>query len=745
MIRPIAYTLSIMLGIVLTTLAQQPTSPKVGLTLSGGGAKGLAHIGILKALDSAGVKVDFVTGTSMGSIVGSLYAIGYSGKEIEEIARNIDWKLILSNQIDLRAVSMEEKEEYGKYTLEIPFEDWKFRVPTGALESQELWLKLSELYFPVYAIKDFDNFHRPFRAVATDVATGEPIVLDQGELITAIRASMAIPGLFTAIEINGKRLVDGGVVRNLPVTEAKQMGADFIIASNVSEGMKVKENLTNPIQILSQIAFFKESEDNKKQVAMSDLYINHPLDPFSTGSFDKAQAIIDSGIVLGNRLYPRFKQLADSLNALRGSPTGPTWSGFRPDSVFIVSSKAEGLDLETNKAFLKGLNFENERWYTAPQISNLIRRSFGNLNYERIRYRFYPVGELKANITFSVKESPATRVKLAIHQNTFSGLSLIANMTTRNFVPNSRSYITLNLGENRRIRMEHLQFLGRPKKIALVTRIQSENFEVTRYDQFKASGLYKLNNFRWDGKIQSGSQRKINFGVGTRYEQVQRTQAIQSAVGVEGKNRFFTTFGFIRANTLDNNEYPEGGIRMTFELGRIYAQDQTIQLYNAGIEVPTPPHLLPSEKDFTQGYLHAEWFRPISSSLTFLGMFQAGFTFGQRQNIFNAFYIGGINRLYRNQIVFPGLPDYSTQANNVAAIQVGLRRKLSGSLYLMARSNLLIHDYIPLETNVLEKKWISGHALTLAYNSLVGPVELSVQYSEKTKTLEPYINLGFSF
>src|SRR5690606_41747588 len=136
--------------IPLLNYSQTRERPEIGLVLSGGGAKGLAHIGILKALDSAGINVDYITGTSMGGIVGSLYAIGYSGNDIEKILQEVDWDILLSNQSSLRAIVMEEKDEYNKYAVELPWSEGKFRLPTGLIESQELWLTFAELYFSVY-------------------------------------------------------------------------------------------------------------------------------------------------------------------------------------------------------------------------------------------------------------------------------------------------------------------------------------------------------------------------------------------------------------------------------------------------------------------------------------------------------------------------------------------------------------------------------------------------------------------
>ena len=191
--------------------------PSIGITLSGGGAKGLAHVGILKAIDSAGLKIDYVTGTSMGSIIGALYASGYSGDSIEKIGRDMDWDMLLSNSSSLRSFSMQEKEDYSKYAVELPWVDKTLRLPSGVLESQELWLRFNELFFPVHQIKDFSKFPRSFQCIATDVATGDIVVLDSGEIVQAARASMAIPSIFTAVNYKNRKLVDGGIVRNFPV------------------------------------------------------------------------------------------------------------------------------------------------------------------------------------------------------------------------------------------------------------------------------------------------------------------------------------------------------------------------------------------------------------------------------------------------------------------------------------------------------------------------------------------------
>jgi NTE family protein len=161
--------------------------------------------------------------------VGGLYSAGYSGADIERVARAINWDILLTNTISMKSYIMEEKSEYGKYAAELPFNKNKISLPAGFLESQELWLKLEELFFPVQSVTDFDRLSIPFRCIGTDLRTGKAYVFSQGNIVQAIRASMAIPGVFSPVDIDGSRFVDGGVVRNFPVKDAIAMGAQYTI------------------------------------------------------------------------------------------------------------------------------------------------------------------------------------------------------------------------------------------------------------------------------------------------------------------------------------------------------------------------------------------------------------------------------------------------------------------------------------------------------------------------------------
>jgi NTE family protein len=332
--------------------------PKIGLTLSGGGAKGLAHVGIMKALDSAGLHVDYVTGTSMGSVVGGLYAAGYSGNEIEKIARKIDWDLLFTNRASLRSFIIEEKEQYQRYAVELPWVNQKFRL-AGVLESQELWLKFSELFFPVYAIKDFSKMPKGFQCIGANISSGDAVVLKSGEIVSAVRASMAIPSVFKPVELDSIKLVDGGIVRNFPVKEVINMGANFVIGSNVSGDLMVTEQINNIFDIVTQISTFREDIDNKMQQKLCNVYVFHPLKGFGTSSFSSTDEIIRQGTETGMKLYPYFKKMADSLNAIYGVQDIKEFK--RPDSVLISDYEVRGLKATTANFFFQRNQIEKDK------------------------------------------------------------------------------------------------------------------------------------------------------------------------------------------------------------------------------------------------------------------------------------------------------------------------------------------------------------------------------------------------
>lgn len=725
----------------------QSARPKIGLTLSGGGAKGLAHIGILKAIDSAGLKVDYITGTSMGAIIGSLYAVGYSGDSLLAITREINWDVLLRNGADVRSLFMEEKEESSKYVVELPWINRRFQLSTGLLEAQELWIKFSELYFPVYTIKDFNKFSIPFQCVSTDVGSGNAVVMKQGEIITAIRSSMAIPSVFTAVDYDSLRLVDGGIVRNFPVKDVRDMGANFVIGSNVATGLLPSDKVRNVFQILMQVAFFRESEDSRREIPLTDIYVPINMDDFNMGSFSDAEAIIQKGLEEGRKLYPRLKQLADSLNAIYGTVTPEQVRLPKVDSVRISSFSVTGLSKTTRAFFVNTVDFHTGETYSPKQLAKMVRQAFGSRYYKSVTYSLQPKSDGSAHIEFKVLENPFTFAKMGLHYSRFSGIGLIGNFTTRNLLTsNSRSLVSINLGESFRLRAEHLQYIGRLKNFSFTVRTQFDRFDFIAYEEFKESGVYKQNFWEVNEKFQySTSKRDLSIGLGHRFEWLKYNPTISPDLAFKGRSQFNTFYTFLQHHTLDRNIFPTRGVRVEAEAGHILRQSLKISFQQNNQPLPDPDSIQASSNAFNYVTLNAEMYAPLSNKWVGFLHAQSGLNFNYNRNIMNEFVIGGMVRFFRRQVLFAGLQEGTVYSAGYASLQGGLRRNIFPNAYLTGRANLLLNNLVSKSEFFGGRDVYTGYALTFSYNFALGPLEMSLMYSDQTGKVQTFINIGIPF
>lgn len=290
-----------------------PNRPCVGLVLGGGGARGAAHIGVLRELERQRVPVCVLTGTSMGAIVGALYATGRTPDQIEAILRGIDWRDIFRDDPPRPELPMRRKDAQLNYRLELEagLKQGGLVLPTGAVQGQKLGLLLRTLFGG--AGQDFDALPIPFRAVAADIVNGEAVVPDEGDLAAVVRASMAVPAIFSPTEIDGRLLVDGGLVDNVPVTLARRMGATHVIAVDVGSPLFTREQLANPGDIAFQMVSVLMRERTERELATlapGDVLIRPALGDFSAADFVNAPGIIPAGEAAASGMAPDLAALA---------------------------------------------------------------------------------------------------------------------------------------------------------------------------------------------------------------------------------------------------------------------------------------------------------------------------------------------------------------------------------------------------------------------------------------------------
>lgn len=305
----------------LATLADQ-AHPRIGLVLSGGAARGLAHIGVLRALEEQGVHIDAIAGTSMGAVIGGLYASGYSVDELEKLALAIDWRQALSDAPLRDDVPFRRKQDDRDFLVKqkLSFrDDGSLGLPLGVIQGQNLALLLESLLVHTSDTRDFDRLAIPFRAVATDISTGEKVVFRKGHLPQAIRASMSIPAVFAPVEVDGQLLVDGGMVDNIPVDVAREMGVDLVITVDIGTPLRGRKELLTVVDVLNQSVTLMTRRNSEAQLATlgpDDILVQPPLAGFSATDFGRARQMIDAGYraatILKNRFAPWHASMAST-------------------------------------------------------------------------------------------------------------------------------------------------------------------------------------------------------------------------------------------------------------------------------------------------------------------------------------------------------------------------------------------------------------------------------------------------
>ena len=428
-LKKLLFTLLILLIVTLPGYMSQ--RPQIGLVLSGGGAKGLAHIGTLKLLDELEIPIDCIVGTSIGGILGALYAIGYSGNEIENIVDNLDWNELFTDQPARSLLSYFEKKEDGKFQIDLGLKKWMPTAPTGMIHGQKLSLLFANLVSSYAGVRDFDHLPIPFRCLAVDLVSGQQVILKQGSLAKAMRATMSIPTLFSPVDWEEKLLVDGGILNNLPVDVAKEMGADIVIAVDLGVPLKNRLQLDTADKILSQTISIVETNQKIKNKEQADILINPELQGMGSMDFffpDKLEKIKKRGKAAAGSSLPQLQELKRRYALLR-SPHQQDNLILKPviSSINIVGNK-----LQPAHHIVHFLGLKPGDQFKSEDINNRIMKLYGLGYFKNIRYDIFPDGANQISLRIEVKELPLNKIRFGLKYNNLHKLVAITGLHLTN-------------------------------------------------------------------------------------------------------------------------------------------------------------------------------------------------------------------------------------------------------------------------------------------------------------------------
>ncbi|MDR2129992.1 MAG: patatin-like phospholipase family protein [Odoribacteraceae bacterium] len=710
---------------------------KVGLVLSGGGAKGMAHIGVLKVLEEAGIPVDVIVGTSMGAIVGGLYAIGYDAPALDSIARlDRDWMFLLSDKVYRHDQPFPEKEKMEKYLVSMPVWRRAFQVPPGFVSGQNIYNLFMDLTIGYHDSTRFDRLPVPFACVASNLVNGQEVVLDRGSLALAMRASMAMPGIFAPVIHDGMVLADGGISNNLPADVALALGADVLIGVDVQSRLKEGNELESIIGIVNQLISFLGLQKYEENVRLLDLHLCPDVSSYpATGFSPEAIAgLIERGEAAARGRWKELQQLKREI-----------FEGASPDEVAPVKERRRARDrsgIRVNRVVFEGCDARDERWLraiarvkpgaaiTREDIHRAIARLYGTGNFARVDFRLS--GDPFPDLIFSMEGKPASSLDVGFRFDSEEMAAILLNTTlARARLRGSRLSLTGRLSVNPYVTLDYS--LGNTFLHRLGLSYTFKYNDLSFYNKGIKSDNVSFRYHRADARFSNLWLKNFNLQAGARYEYYDyrtRLSVHHPGDSVEVKPEgLFSYYLQARVETFDKRYYPTRG----FSLRLLYALC-TDNLYSYG---KGPP--------FSVLEFACEPVISLTRRVKMLPALYGRVLIGDKVAGSMTNYAGGMvfGRYFSWQIPFAGIQRLEPVEKAVVVARLQLRYRLGIKHYLSLVGNHLVQDNHLFDLPGGHS--MTGGALGYSYDSMIGPLGVDFTYSGWTRRVGAYFNIGYYF
>ena len=710
---------------------ENPKRPKIGLVLSGGGAKGLAHIGVLKVIDSLNIKIDYISGTSIGAIIGGLYASGYSGKELEYLFTQMDVDKLIQDYLPRSSKGFNQKRNDELYFLSLPVKNLKISSPTGLSKGMYNFNTFSKLLHHVRAVTDFSKLPIPFLCVATDIETGEEVFLKKGVLAQAIIASGAIPTIFNPIELDGKLLVDGGVKNNYPIEELKKLGIDIVIGVDVQDDLKKQKDLQSITNVLLQISNFNTIDDMKEKTLLTDFYIRPDVKEFAILSFDKGIQIIKKGeeaSVKGLESF-KFTKSKDSLEKLKINSI---------DSLDIKNIELNELKNYTRAYVLGKLNLKQNQKIPFSNFEKGINSLNATDNFSSILYGF----DEENNIKFTIKENNQnTFIKFAAHFDELYKTGLLINITHKKlFSKNDFASIDVILGDNFRYNLDYYIDNGFYWSFGFNSRLNAFNKNLKNdFNNGLSMSNFNLNTINIDYSdfsnqifFQTIYSKLFIIGTGVELKTLKiKSPTLQNITPVFDNSTYFSFFGNIKYDSLDKKYFPKSGWYLNGEFKSfLHSSDFNNNFQN-----------------FSTVKADIGKVKTFYNKLTVKLQSEVGLTIGKTETPYFDYLLAGygFNKINNFQPFF-GYDFLSLSGESYIKVSATLEVELFKKNYLNLTAN-----YANIGTNIFESsKWMSapkhsGYAIGYSVDSIIGPIEIKQSWSPEEKNNYTWFSIGYWF
>lgn len=719
------------------------TRPKVGLVMSGGGAKGFAYIGILKVLEEVNMPVDYVGGSSMGAITAALYSVGYSAETIKEIIRDQNWDALISDKQERQYISYEEKLFGDKYIYTMPIHDKVFSLSQSINSSFNIDLILNRLFASAAHITDFNDLPVPFLCIGVDLLTGEPVVLREGNVARAVRASMAIPGYFPPTKYDGKYLIDGGVINNYPAEQVKAMGADIIIGADTQTGLKKNiEDIGSMTAVLDQVIGFNRVEANKKGYEITDYHIKIGM-PYEMLDFDMFDSIIAVGERVAREHYTELKALADSLNSLDMAVSKRTYL-VPVDSVQVNKVLWSEMSLKHGDKYHLGFQEMNKQKVALSDLENKMLLLNGTRNFNELRYEFIPGDGEGLNVEIEASDVNKGSLAVGLHYDqTYSG-SILLNLTYRNLKGGrSKIFTDFVLGQNPRLKSMFIINNGLKPGFGMEADFYSLDF--SQYQSGEKINQWDFDSYSFSAFMPMTFRNDFMFKLGMEYELFRFKQEVvvdstfAAYDNFESYGNLFATFNYDSRNKA---HFATKGQLLELKLQHVFPfSDQWDDLlsngtiitgrYNAYLRITDK---LVYQPELFLGYTYSDEISDDGSD--------SGQKFATVQHMF-AFGGTNPNNYVDSHISFTGLKYMERFGLFAGKLSTNFEYNFYPKLYAS-----LLADIGAMEDRIMDvedAEFLLGYGAKLSYSSAVGPIDLVFSSSNVDTSLNVFFNLGFWF
>ena len=705
------------------------TDAKVGLVLSGGGAKGLAHIGALKIIDSLGIRLDYIAGSSMGAIVGGLYASGYNAKQLDSLFHEVNFNDLIQDKIPRSSKTFYEKEYSEKYALTLPVVDNKIALPKSISNGQNFYNFYSSITTHVHHINDFSKLPTPFFCTGTNIETGKGVVFDKGYLPDVVAASSALPTVYSPVTYNNKLITDGGVTDNYPIEEIKKRGAEIVIGVDVQDTLLNKTQFKSVTDIMLQISNFRTINDMKTKAPLTDVYIKPNIKRFSVVGFGDGKEIIKEGEKSTRKQIPALKEILKKQHS-----KSIYKKGANPEKEIKIDDLQIENELNYSKRYAKSkLRIDTPSSVTIDRLTKGLDNLYTTGNFERIRYKIQKNSNGENILSVNLEESKTTSFfRFALHYDDLYKSAALINYTHKNlFTKNDVISTDLIVGDEIRYNLDYYIDKGSFWSVGLRHNLYQfeRDLEIGSFDADYLDVTTQL-------YIETLLKHAFAFRIGLehKYLQIATETLNENELGTAFEDvNYYSIYSSIKYDSFNDKYFPRRGVKFRAEF--------------SGYPVSSLP--INDFEEFAIAKSKISYAFPISHKVSGFVSAEGGVRLGKSTGVNSLdFFLGGYGSVeINNQVSFLGYDFLEITGDSYVKSTFNFDYEFHKKHHVNLTANFSnVGNRIFDLDQWFQLNGFSGYGIGYGYDSVIGPVQVKYAFSpDKNTTDQLFFSVGYWF